>query len=120
MDKKYKMLIIDDEKDLGDLMYIIFKDSEVEISRALTLKEGKAQWEEEFPHIVLLDNHLPDGLGLEMVEENNYLLANCKVIMVTADEKALMKKRAVAAGINHFIQKPFNLKVIRELVQTIY
>jgi DNA-binding response OmpR family regulator len=119
MHKKYKMLIIDDEKDLGELLDLILKDTEIEISRALTLKDGKSQWEEEFPHIVLLDNHLPDGLGLEMVEENNYLLANCKVIMVTADEKALMKKRAAAAGINHFIQKPFNLKVIRELVKNI-
>jgi DNA-binding NtrC family response regulator len=118
--KKYKMLIIDDEKDLGELMQIIFQDSDVEISRALSLKDGKLLWEEEFPHVVLLDNNLPDGLGLKMVEENNYLLANCKVIMVTADEKTLMKKRAEAAGIHHFIQKPFNLKLIRELVQNIY
>lgn len=120
MQKKFKMLIIDDETDLGELMHMILKDSDIEISRAITLKEGRTLWEEEFPHIVLLDNHLPDGLGLEMVEANNHLLANCKVIMVTADEKTRMKKRAVDAGINYFIQKPFNLKVIRELVQNIY
>lgn len=114
------MLIIDDEMDLGDMMSILLKDSDIEISRALTLKDGKTLWEDEFPHIVLLDNNLPDGLGLEMVETNNYLLANCKVIMVTADEKIKMKKRAEDAGIRYFIQKPFNLKVIRELVKNIY
>jgi DNA-binding response OmpR family regulator len=116
---KSKMLIIDDERDLADMMQILLKNSEVQILRAITLKDGKNQWEEEFPHIVLLDNNLPDGLGVEMVETNNYLLANCKVIMVTADEKTIMKKRAVTAGIHHFIQKPFNLKVIRELVKNI-
>ena len=94
MNKKFKMLIIDDETDLGDMMGILLKNSDIEISRALTLKQGKTLWEEEFPHIVLLDNNLPDGLGLEMVEVNNHLLANCKVIMVTADEKIRMKKRA--------------------------
>jgi DNA-binding NtrC family response regulator len=120
MQKKYKMLIIDDEKDLSDMMCTLMKDSDIEICTALTLKDGKTIWEEEFPHIVLLDNHLPDGLGLEMVEANNYLLANCKVIMVTADEKIRMKKRAEDAGIGYFIQKPFNLKVIRELVKNIY
>ena len=117
MQKKFKMLIIDDERDLGDMMSILLKDTEVQISRALTLKDGKNLWEEEFPHIVLLDNHLPDGLGVEMVEANNHLLANCKVIMVTADEKNRMKKRATDAGIGYFIQKPFNLKLIRELVK---
>ena len=40
--------------------------------------------------------------------------------MVTADEKNLMGKRAAEAGIRHFIQKPFNLKLIRELVKSIY
>jgi two-component system, OmpR family, response regulator len=120
MQKKFKMLIIDDEMDLGDMMCILLKDSDVEISRALTLKEGKTLWEEEFPHIVLLDNHLPDGLGLEMVEANNHLLANCKVIMVTADEKIRLKKRAEDAGIGYFIQKPLNLKLIRELVKNMY
>jgi DNA-binding response OmpR family regulator len=120
MNKKFKILIIDDETDLGDMICILLKDSDVEISRALTLKQGKTLWEEEFPHIVLLDNNLPDGLGLEMVETNNHLLANCKVIMVTADEKIRMKKRAADAGINYFIQKPFSLKVIRDLVKSIY
>ena len=120
MNKKFKILIIDDEMDLGDMMFILLKDSDVEISRALTLQQGRTLWEEEFPHIVLLDNNLPDGLGLEMVEANNHLLANCKVIMVTADEKNLMGKRAAEAGIRHFIQKPFNLKLIRELVKSIY
>jgi DNA-binding NtrC family response regulator len=119
MNKKIKMLIIDDEMDLTDMMRILLKDSDIGISQSLTLKQGKTLWEEEFPHIVLLDNNLPDGLGLEMVEANNHLLANCKVIMVTADEKARMKKRAVDAGIHHFIQKPFNLKVIREIIKSI-
>ena len=120
MHKKFKILIIDDETDLGDMMNILLNNSDIEISRALTLKQGKTLWEEEFPHIVLLDNNLPDGLGLEMAEVNNHLLANCKVIMVTADEKTRMKKRAMDAGIRYFIQKPFNLKVIRELVKSIY
>lgn len=120
MYKNFKLLIVDDEKDLGDLMVILLKESGVQISRASSLKDGKSLWELELPPVVLLDNNLPDGLGIEMIETNKHLLLNCKVIMVTADEKSGVKKRAVAAGIHYFIQKPFSLKVIREIMHKVF
>jgi DNA-binding response OmpR family regulator len=38
------------------------------------------------------------------------------VIMITADTQPATKALAIAAGIEYFIQKPFSLKLIRELV----
>jgi DNA-binding response OmpR family regulator len=114
-----KILIIDDEKDLCDLVQLIFKDENFEIDYAVSLKEGKMKWMDESPPIVLLDQNLPDGAGLELIESDPTLLQNSKVIMITADTSPDTKIRAMAAGTEYFIQKPFSLKLIREMVQEI-
>jgi len=114
-----KILIVDDEKDLCGLMHTIFKEEDYKIECAFTLKDGKMKWEQELPPIVLLDNKLPDGFGIDMIEQDRSLLDHCKVIMVTATELASTRERASALGVHYFIQKPFSLKIIREMVHQI-
>jgi DNA-binding response OmpR family regulator len=119
MKKSQKILIIDDEKDLCELVQLIFKDEDFKIHYAVSLKEGKKEWLNHSPPIVLLDQNLPDGTGLELIESDPSLLQNSKVIMITADTKPETKERARAAGTEYFIQKPFSLKLIRELIHEI-
>jgi len=114
-----KLLIVDDEEELSELMHIILKDEEYKIECAYTLEEGKIKWLRELPPIVLLDNYLPDGFGIDLIEKDRSLLDNCKVIMVTADELPETRRRAKSLGIHYFIQKPFSLKLIRELIQQV-
>ena len=119
MKKRFKILIIDDEKDLCELVKLIIKEPKFIIDCASTLKEGKNKWLAQVPEVVILDQNLPDGLGLEMIENDLTLLSETKVIMVTADTQQKTKAGAMAIGIDYFIQKPFSLKLIRELVQEI-
>ena len=114
-----RLLIVDDEEELSELMHIILKDEEYKIECAYTLEEGKIKWQRELPPIVLLDNYLPDGLGIDLIERDRSLLDNCKVIMVTADELPETRRRAKSLGIHYFIQKPFSLKLIRELISQV-
>jgi DNA-binding response OmpR family regulator len=119
MKTSFKILIIDDEKDLCELVKLILKEPKFIIDCASNLKEGKRKWLAQVPAIVILDQNLPDGLGLEMVENASMLLNETKVIMVTADTQQKTKAGALAIGIDYFIQKPFSLRLIRELVQEI-
>src|SRR5450755_891428 len=119
MKKRQKILIIDDEKDLCELIQLILKDENFKIDCAFSLKDGKRKWRDLMHPIVLLDQNLPDGLGLDLIECNPTLLYKSKVIMITADTQPATKAMAIAAGIEHFIQKPFSLKLIRDLVHEI-
>ena len=119
MKKKLKILVVDDEKDLCELVRLILKEQNFLIECASNLKDGKEKWLDQLPIVVILDQNLPDGLGLEMIENNPELLKNTKVIMITADTQPETITRATAVGIDYFIQKPFSLKLIRELVQEI-
>ena len=113
------MLILDDDRDMGALMQVLLKQSNVDVTRALTLKDGISNWAKEKPPIILLDNNFPDGQGVEMIEMNQHLLENCKVIMATADTQPGTRKRALHAGIHYFVEKPFHLEVLRELINEI-
>jgi two-component system, OmpR family, response regulator len=113
-----KILIIDDEKELCELMQLILQDKNYQIDCAYTIKEGRKKWRNQHPSILILDHFLPDGSGLDLLEHEPEILINCKVILISGDNK-LTKSRAEGLGIEFFIQKPFSLKTIRELVQEI-
>ncbi len=117
MSKGFKILIIDDEKELCELIQLILKDKNYQIDCAYTLKEGRKKFMNQHPSILILDHFLPDGNGLDMIEHEPEILINSKVIMITGDTKS--STRAEDLGIEFFIQKPFSLKTIRELVQEI-
>ncbi|MEJ0081699.1 MAG: response regulator [Puia sp.] len=119
MENIQTILIIDDERDLCQLIRLILKDQNYKIVCAFSLEEGKRKWTNLEPTVILLDQNLPDGSGLGLVERNPYLLSTSKVIMITADTRPDTKIRAEMAQIDHFIQKPFSLKVIRELLYEI-
>jgi two-component system response regulator PilR (NtrC family) len=114
---KPSILIIDDEKDLCDLILLILKDENIKLECALSLKEGQKIWSRKHFPVVLLDNNLPDGSGVELIERNPSLLTQSKVILITADGPASLHTRAENAGIRYFIMKPFSLKQIRDLVK---
>lgn len=58
-----KVLIIDDEEDLGLLMKRFFFTRKIDVFVAHTIAEGMKLLEEQNPDFIFLDNHLPDGLG---------------------------------------------------------
>ena len=120
MKKRNKVLILDDEKDLCELVKEILKPEQYQVDCAYTLKEGMKKWGSHHPSVVLLDNNLPDGLGLDMIETHQSLLEDSQVIMITADIYASMRLRAEAAGIHNFLEKPFSLKTIREMVNRLF
>ena len=117
MSKGFKILIIDDEKELCELIELILKGENYKIDCAYTLKEGRKKWMNQQPSILILDHFLPDGSGLDLIEHEPGILFKSKVIMITGDLTS--KSRAEDLGIEFFIQKPFSLKTIRELVQEI-
>ena len=119
MKKTQTILIIDDKRDLGGLIRVVLKDQNYKVVCAFSLREGKRKWMDLKPDVILLGRDLRDGSGFSLVERNPSLLATGKVIMITADTTPDTKIRAEMAGIDHFIQKPFSLKLIRELVQEI-
>lgn len=79
-----RILVIDDEEKLRGLLKRILSLEGFEVSEADSLKTARRLLEKEEPAVVLCDVKLPDGKGVEFVQELKSRLPYSEVILLTA------------------------------------
>jgi DNA-binding response OmpR family regulator len=61
---------------------------------------------------LFLDNHLPDGRGMDLIRWVKKLNPETKIIMITAHDSLEDRRRAYEEGVDFFIAKPFTKNLI--------
>jgi len=112
-----KILIVDDEADICYLLSAMLRKKNIETSSANSLSEASVALEAFSPQIVILDNQLPDGLGMNFISHIKSKLPGCKVVMITAHDTAPNRERAINEGVDSFIGKPFTRDIIYQTVE---
>ncbi len=112
-----KVLIIDDETDICYLLSTLLKQKNLDADYVNTLTDAAMILKEKTPEIVFLDNHLPDGLGVNFIEyiKSNY--PGVKIVMITAHDNVDDRQKALNEGADYFIGKPFTRDVIYKTVE---
>ena len=112
-----KVLIIDDETDICYLLSTLLKQKNLDTDYVNTLTDAALALKRHTPEIIFLDNHLPDGLGMNFIEyiKNHY--PTVKIVMITAHDTAADRQRALKEGADYFIGKPFTRDVIYKTVE---
>ena len=112
-----KVLIIDDESDICYLLSMLLKTKNLDTHYVNNLSDATLALEKDIPEIIFLDNHLPDGLGINYIEyiKNNY--PNSKIVMITAHDTANDRTKALSVGADKFIGKPFTRDLIYKTVE---
>lgn len=113
-----RILIIDDETDLCHLLKMVLLKESFLVDCAFSLMDA-SQKLLLHPRIIFLDNNLPDGSGLEYFHDHPEEFVESSVILITADGNPLTKMLAMNNGIDIFIQKPFSVKAIKEIIKNI-
>lgn len=114
-----KVLIVDDEVDICNLLTWILKQKNLAASYVNTLSDAAAALKKDTPSILFLDNYLPDGFGVEFIQ---FVKENCpstKIIMITAHDSFAEKQKALNKGADFFISKPFTKALINETIDTL-
>lgn len=111
--------IVDDEKDLCYLLKNILKKEAVDAVEINSLEEAKTELEGIHPRVIFLDNHLPDGTGIEFIPHIKKKLPDAKVIMMTAFNAAGEENLAMANGADYFLMKPLSRKIIQDTLSKI-
>ena len=108
-DRKPSILIIDDEMDICFLLSAILKQKNLPAVHVSSLSEANRVIEQTSHFsFVFLDNHLPDGLGVNYIGKIKQNFPACKVIMITAHDNQSDRQKAREQGADFFIGKPFS------------
>jgi two-component system OmpR family response regulator len=111
-----KVLIVDDEVDICFLLSGILRQHKFNASCVNNLFDAKVALESDTPAVLFLDNHLPDGLGLDFIPyvKSNY--PDIKIVMITAHDGMPERNRAAREGVYLFISKPFTRDIINNAI----
>lgn len=116
----YTALIIDDESDICFLLSNILRNNNLQVKFVNSIKEGKLYLKDNDPNLLFLDNHLPDGYGIDFISYVKKLHSNTKIVMVTAHDTPEDRGKALREGADFFIAKPFSAAEIKNAIQHIY
>src|ERR1700733_5354894 len=113
---KKSVLVIDDEKDLCEVMSRALKKEGFEVDCAYSLAEAGEKLAAR-PDIVIMDDNLPDGSGLDYIRMHPVVFMQSFVIMISADPGMSLQTKAGVEGIRGFLPKPFSIDLMKRVLK---
>jgi DNA-binding response OmpR family regulator len=101
-----KVLIVEDEGDMCLLLNILLNGKEMELDHVKNLSAAEEYLLKEQPSVVILDNKLPDGFGIDFISFLKKQYPSVKIIMISGFD-ASAKDVALENGADVFLEKPF-------------
>lgn len=115
-----KVLIVDDELDICYLLSGMLKQRNFRTGFVNSLSDAVVALQNDTPSVLFLDNHLPDGFGLDFIPYVKQNYPEMKVVMITAHDGAAERKIAYNGGADLFVAKPLSRKLIDEAIDKLY
>ena len=115
--KGLKILIVEDEGDICFLLNLMLKKDNVDIDHVNTLKQADVFLREENPDLVIMDNKLPDGHGMDHIASIRATYPNIKVVMISGNSSNNDKEKALKNGADIFIGKPFKKEQMQHALE---
>ncbi|MCE6990256.1 response regulator [Dyadobacter sp. CY323] len=117
-----KIVIIEDEQDLGVLLrnflvrQLNIKTPEASVKVAASLSEGLLCIREMSPDWIFIDNNLPDGKGIDEIQtiKNAGHERSMKVVMMSAMTN--LKEEALKLGADYFLDKPISFVEVKHII----
>ena len=115
---KPTVLVIDDERDIRELLTITLGRMGLIVETASSVTEAKQRLAESRYALCFTDMRMPDGSGQEIIELIATKYADTPVAMITAYGNVDAAVTALKAGAFDFVSKPVDINMLRRLVQT--
>lgn len=113
-----QLLIIEDDTGLNRGLGKALKTDNRQIISCQDLKTAKEQLLCGSVSLILLDINLPDGSGLDFLQEIKEKTPDIPVILLTANDTDMDIVEGLERGADDYITKPFSLSVLRARVNT--
>jgi len=117
MNQTRSALVVDDERDIRELLVLTLGRMGLRISTAANLAEARELLASNAYDLCITDMRLPDGNGIELVSEIAQHYPRTPVAMITAFGSMDLAVEALKAGAFDFVSKPVDISVLRGLVK---
>jgi DNA-binding response OmpR family regulator len=114
-----KFLIVEDDKDIANLMAIHLKDLDYDSDLAFDGKEGLLKALSNEYKIILLDIRLPGLDGFEVCKKIRLEKNQTPILMVTSKSEEIDKIIGLEIGADDYITKPFSIRELMARVKAI-
>ena len=116
-----KILIVDDEPSILDLVRFTLEDADVRVVEASDGAEALALARRIKPDLILLDVQMPRLNGLEVCRQlrREPALARTPIVMLTAAGQEADRARGREAGADEYLTKPFSPLALLALVEAL-
>lgn len=114
---KYKILVVEDEKDISDGVKVFLTHMGYEVQQAFNGKDAIRFFNAFKPHVILLDTLLPDIRGTELCEE--FSSSDVGIIFLTALSAKNNIVEGFKCGADDYIPKPFDLDILLARIEAL-
>ena len=114
-ERKYKLLIVEDDLDVAEMVTSFFKKNNYEVITANWGEDGVRACQSDRPDLVILDIRLPDIDGYEVARRlrTDRRTADVPIIFLTEKRERTDKLQGVELGADDYITKPFDIGELR-------
>lgn len=118
-DKQARILVIDDEPEITDIVETYFESVGYDVKTANSGQEGIEEARKFKPNLVLLDIMMPNTSGYEVCSHLKRMpeLSGVPVVFLTGRDTREDLGRSFQAGGDMFVKKPFSCERLLDLVK---
>ena len=113
-----KVLIIEDEGEMCLVLNILLNNEDFQLEHVKSLNAADVYLAENKPSLIILDNKLPDGYGIDYISYLKKNYPSIKIIMITGYD-ASAKDVAMENGADIFLEKPFTKQQLFDSVKSL-
>src|SRR5215475_9837714 len=116
-----KILIVEDNSDLSQLLAFYLSNAGYEISRARNLTQGISKALAERPNLIITDLYLPDMTAVDatVMLKQDPATSDIPIVVLTAMAFGEWKTKALKAGVAKYLIKPISRSELTEAVRTL-
>ena len=112
-----KILIIEDEGEMCLVLNILLNNEDFQLEHVKSLNAADVHLAENKPSLIILDNKLPDGYGIDYISYLKKNYPSIKIIMITGYASA--KDVAMENGADIFLEKPFTKQQLFDSIESL-
>ena len=114
-----RILLVDDEKHIADVVVYILEDNGFDIRTAMDGDTGLKEFESKAPDLVILDLNLPGISGLDLFRHMRRVRPDVPIIMLTSRSEELDRVVGLEMGADDYVTKPFSPRELAARVRAV-